>query len=167
MIVRRLRSDEAGRLRDLRLRALADAPDTLGPFLEEETAFPSSYWQDVADDTACDGRRVAFVAEDGRWLAGMVGGDHDERRRTAHLVALWVDPVARDCGIGRRLVDAVVGWAVAREAERVELWVVDGHAVAQRLYAAAGFVATPEHQPVPYDPDRWERRLVRRLAPPA
>lgn len=161
MKARRLRRDEAGPLRELRLRALADAPRELGCFLDEEAAFPSSYWRAIAEDTQVADRRVSVVADDGEQLVGMVGGDWDEQSGRVHLVALWVEPSSRGRGVGKALVAEVLSWARERQAHRVELWVVDDALAAAALYASCGFVETGVHQAVPYSPEQTEKLLVR------
>ena len=161
MKARRLRRDEAGPLRELRLRALTDAPRELGCFLDEEAAFPSSYWRAIAEDTQVADRRVSVVADDGEQLVGMVGGDWDEQSGRVHLVALWVEPSSRGRGVGKALVAEVLSWARERQAHRVELWVVDDALAAAALYASCGFVETGVHQAVPYSPEQTEKLLVR------
>jgi GNAT superfamily N-acetyltransferase len=161
--VRRLRQDEATRLRELRLRALADAGQELGPFLEEEREFPPSYWQAIADDTKVGHRRVSFVGGGGDGLVGMVGAGWDAQARRVHLVALWVDPARRGEGTGAALVEAVVGWAAEHRGDGVELWVVDEASHAAALYSACGFVDSGVRQTVPYSPQQMEKLLVRRL----
>ena len=161
MKARRLRRDEGDQLRELRLRALADAPRELGRSLDEEAAFPSSYWRAIAEDTQVADRRVRVVADDGEQLVGMVGGDWDEQSGRVHLVALWVEPSSRGIGVGKALVAEVLVWARERRAHRVELWVVDDAPVAAALYASCGFVETSVHQAVPHSPDQTENLLVR------
>ena len=163
MVVRRLRREEWRRLRDIRLRALADAPDALGAFLEEERGFPAEYWQSIAEDTQQADRRVSVVAEEDGSLVGMVGGDFRPDDRTVHLVALWVDPAARGRGVGRALVDALVVWAREQGAGRVELWIVDDNPAAAAVYQSTGFVSSGARQAVPYAPESTETLLVRPL----
>jgi len=164
MVVRRLRRDEWRRLRDIRLRALADAPGALGEFLEEERGFPAEYWQSIAEDTHQADGRVCVVAEEDGLLVGMVGGDFRPDDRAVHLVALWVEPAVRGRGVGRALVDALVVWARERAAGRVELWVVDDNPAAAAVYESAGFVSSGTRQAVPYAPDAMQTLLVRPLA---
>jgi RimJ/RimL family protein N-acetyltransferase len=161
MKARRLRRDEAGPLRELRLRALTDAPRELGCFLDEEAAFPSWYWRAIAEDTQVADRRVSVVADDGEQLVGMVGADWDEQSGRVHLVALWVEPSSRGRGVGKALVAEVLSWARERQAHRVEFWVVDDALAAAALYASCGFVETGVHQAVPYSPEQTEKLLVR------
>ncbi|MDQ1741252.1 MAG: hypothetical protein QOE53_2904 [Pseudonocardiales bacterium] len=161
MKARRLRRDEGDQLRELRLRALADAPRELGRFLDEEAAFPSSYWRAIAEDTQVGNRRVCVVADGGERLVGMVGGDWEEQSGRVHLVALWVEPSSRGKGVGKALVAEVLAWARERQAQRVELWVVDDASAPAALYASCGFVETGVHQAVPHSPGQKERLLVR------
>ena len=63
--------------------------------------------------------------------------------------------------MAKALVAAVVEWADAP----VELWVTHGNDDAQRLYAAAGFTVTGDHQPLASDPCKDEVRMVRPVAP--
>jgi GNAT superfamily N-acetyltransferase len=161
MKARRLQRDEGDQLRELRLRALADAPRELGRFLDDEAAFPSSYWRAIAEDTRAGNRRVCVVADGGEQLVGMVGGDWEEPVSRVHLVALWVEPASRGKGVGKTLVAEVLAWARERQAQRVELWVVDDAPAAAALYASCGFVETGVHQAVPHSPGQKERLLVR------
>jgi GNAT superfamily N-acetyltransferase len=161
MKARRLRRDEGDQLRELRLRALADAPRELGRSLDEEAAFPSSYWRAIAEDTQVGDRRVAVVADDGQRFVGMVGGDWEEQSGRVHLLALWVEPSSRGMGVGKALVAEVLVWARGRRAHRVELWVVDDAPVAAAVYASCGFVETSVHQAVRHSRDQTEKLLVR------
>jgi GNAT superfamily N-acetyltransferase len=161
MKARRLRRDEGDQLRELRLRALADAPRELGRLLDEEAAFPSSYWRAIVEDTQVGNRRVCVVADDGERLVGMVGGDWEEQSGRVHLVALWVEPSSRGKGVGKALVTEVLVWARERQAQRVELWVVDDAPAAAALYASCGFVETGVDHAVPHSPGQREKLLVR------
>ena len=79
------------------------------------------------------------------------------------LVSMWVSPAQRRAGIAAELVEAVVGWAHATDAASVDLWVTRGNDAAVRLYEAAGFRKTGEHQPLPSNPCKDELRVRRAL----
>lgn len=58
-----------------------------------------------------------------------------------------VDPALRGRGLGRRLVVLALEQARAEGAERIDLVVVEGNDVAQRLYEALGFTLTGQRSP--------------------
>src|SRR5689334_14527241 len=128
MQIRRIRADEGMRLREIRLRALAEAPTAFGSMLAESEQVPEAAWQERAGAAATGAQRRLFVAEDGeRWL-GLAGGviDDETPPGEVELVSMWVDPAARGSGLGRQLVDAVADWARAGGATRLRLWVTEG-----------------------------------------
>jgi ribosomal protein S18 acetylase RimI-like enzyme len=143
--LRVLEPGDWGLFRDLRLRALADSPDAFGPTLGEESSRAESDWRDLVAALTTTPSRVLFAAEHGSRSVGLAYGRLEEGRpEVAHLGAMWVDPAARRLGTGRALVAAVIAWARARGVRCVELQVTEANALAERLYASAGFVATGE-----------------------
>ena len=105
--MRRLGADEAGLLRDLRLRALADAPMAFGSTLAREEAFAAE--RVGAPGGGLGGRRAPGHVRRGA-RGGLADGVLDgEDPLLAHLYSMWVAPDARGTGAGRALVDAVVG----------------------------------------------------------
>jgi hypothetical protein len=72
--IRRIRADEGLRLREVRLRALADAPTAFGSSLAREQAFAESTWHERAADGAAGSDRVTFVAEEAGRLVGLATG---------------------------------------------------------------------------------------------
>ena len=160
--VRRVRPDEADVLREIRLRALADAPSAFASTHEREAAYDDAVWDDRARASAAGDAAATFLAVDGDQRVGMVTGI-PTAGGVVELVGMWTAPEVRRRGVGVRLVDAIVGWAGEVGAERVELWVTIGNEPAQRLYERLGFEPTGDHQPLPSDPCRDELRMVRRL----
>jgi ribosomal protein S18 acetylase RimI-like enzyme len=146
MTVRRLAPGEAELLRDVRLRALQDAPMAFGSTYAREVAFEDAEWERRATANAAGERSVAFVVEprDGLVVAAIDQSDPE----LAHLYAMWVAPEARGTGAGRALVDAVVAWAIERGARRLETSVAEGNPAAMRLYVAAGFADTGRREPL-------------------
>ena len=64
---------------------------------------------------------------------------------------MWVAPELRGSGVGRRLVEAIVDWALARGAARVCLCVESGNAEARRLYERCGLGRTEPAPKSPYE----------------
>jgi ribosomal protein S18 acetylase RimI-like enzyme len=140
MEVRYVRSDEAERVREIRLRSLADDPEAFGSTYERDAAFPDEWWERIARLSHAGTEQRTFVAvDDGdRWLAlALVRAIPPE----AEMNAVWVAPEARGRGAARALCDACVAWAAARGLEAISAGIVVGNAAAQRTYESAGFVA--------------------------
>jgi RimJ/RimL family protein N-acetyltransferase len=150
MEVRQTRAADWEVLRELRLRALADAPDAFASTLEKEAAFPEEVWRQRAEGGAGSGSFIA--CEDGAAIGmARIFAEADTPGRM-HLVGMWVDPRHRRRGVAKALVEQAVRWAAERRAREVILWVVDRNLQARRLYERAGFRPTGERQPLPSNP---------------
>jgi GNAT superfamily N-acetyltransferase len=99
-VIRRLKPGEWQLLRDIRLRALADAPSAFAATLEPARPSPDEWqrrargWRSVGDVTfVCDGDGMVVGVRDGAdcWLG-----------------AMWVAPERRRDGVGTALVNAVI-----------------------------------------------------------
>jgi dihydropteroate synthase len=130
--------------RELRLRALADAPEAFGEVHAEVAAREEKAWHDaVAPRTGV----VRYLAErDGAPVGMMVVALDPTDATRAHVYAMWVAPEARDRGIGGELVRAGLAWARRRAALDVELRVGERQAAAGRLYLRCGFAPTGERR---------------------
>ena len=76
---------------------------------------------------------------------------------------MWISPEARGRGIGRALVEAVLGQARAKSMTRVHLWVAESNRSARLLYERCGFRPTAERQPVSSNPQLPEIGIARSL----
>lgn len=161
MEVRRLRKGEGLRLRELRLRALHDAPHAFATSFEKARVRAPQHWEEFAIKSEVAETQVTFVVVDQpRWLA-MTSGFLDENDpHTAHLMQMWVEPGSRGLGLGRRLVQAVVGWARERGATRLKTSVSEGNAAPLALYQAVGFRPTGERRPLASNSSLTEVGLV-------
>ena len=156
-VVRRLQPDEWQVLRDIRLTALADSPSAFASTLAREQAFTEEDWRSrIANGCSV----VAADSADGRPV-GLAGGYlHDG---VPELIAMWVHPASRGGGAAEQLVEAVAAWALEQDAARLTLWVVEGNAVAERLYRRLGFAHTGAAHPVPGNPSLTEVEMERLL----
>jgi GNAT superfamily N-acetyltransferase len=144
-LVRRVRADEWRELRDLRLSALAGAPQAFGTTLASARVRGDSDWQDAARRGEGTDAWVTFVADEDGTLVGMASGlrenDVDE------LIQMWVEPRARRRGVGTALGEAVVDWAAGRNAPLVRLAVNPDEPGAVALYRSLGFRDTVRRDP--------------------
>lgn len=147
--------DEGERLKEVRLRALQEAPAAFGSSYAREVEFPDEEWT----------RRLKNP-DAGWWVAqspdlgdvGMVCMLLEESG--AHLLSMWVAPEARGRGLASRLVDRCVDWARSTGAEQVQLWAVDQNHAARALYAAKGFTPSGKVMSLPSDPALTESHYV-------
>ena len=136
MDIRRAGVEDWEVVREVRLRALADAPDAFGSDHEREAAFARSVW--LATPT-----NATLICQAGTTACGMVTIVQDAAYPgLAWLVGMWVAPEARRAGVGQRLIDEGLRAAGALGYTTVRLHVVDGNAAAERLYQRHGFLRT-------------------------
>ena len=157
--VRRLGPDDWKVWRDIRLAALADAPNAFGATLAEEQRFDEAKWR--LRLTPSSG--MAAVALDGPNAVGLIGGWTPEWTDAVFLVATWVDPAARRQGVADALVAEVLNWSRDHGYPRVELRVTDGNDVARRLYLRNGFLPTGDIEPLDSNPSIGAELLVHEL----
>ena len=158
--VRRVVPDEWAVLRDVRVRALLDAPSAFASTHAREVAFGEAEWRARIDGGPW------WLAREGNDPVGLVAGYRtDEDGDVAHLVAMWVRPASRGTGAATALVEAVCAWAAGEGRRAVSLWVADGNDRARRFYERLGFTGTGERQPLPSNPRIGEERMERTLRP--
>lgn len=137
--IERIKAEEWRLLREMRLAALADAPEAFGQRFEEARGQPEAEWQATTQASSQGDRRAWFVARDeARRPLGIV----QARRRPPDdclLFSMWVAPEARRSGAGRALVHAVEEWGAKWGARRVVLWVIAGNEGAMRFYDRIDF----------------------------
>ena len=164
MELRRIRKHDAARLRELRLRALRDAPHAFATSFERAQERPPHHWEDFAAKSEVAETQVTLVVvDDARWLAMSSCFLDEQDPHTAWLVQMWVDPESRGLGLGRRLVEATVDWARARGVTWLKTSVSEGNAAAEALYKAVDFHPTGERGRLASNPSVAEVGLIRHL----
>jgi ribosomal protein S18 acetylase RimI-like enzyme len=137
------------RYRDIRLRALADAPDAYASSLEWEQGHTPARWQELLTGAE------TFLAVDGERTLGTATGWSRDGDAVA-VVAMYVAPEARGQRLAHRLLDEVVRGAMARGTPRLRLEVATGNEPARRSYLAYGFTPTGREHPMDRDPSILE-----------
>lgn len=160
--VRRITSDDAALLREIRLAALADSPYAFASTHEQEAARPIEEWERRTNAAAAGvDQTVVFGLVDDE-VVGMAGGFRpDPESGDRQLFGLWVAPSGRGTGIGEALVEAIAEWSTVVGARRLILWVTETNLSAVQLYERLGFARTGVRQMLPSDPSLTEIEMVR------
>ncbi len=141
--IRRATASDWKAYRDLRLRALTQAPDAYGTTLDEEDSQPDEWWRERVV-----GALSLIASHDELPVATAVGIPDPHEEGAQEIVAVWVEPSARGQGVARQLVMALVDDARAHSAPAISLWVSDGNEAARRVYELCGFRLTGERDVV-------------------
>jgi ribosomal protein S18 acetylase RimI-like enzyme len=131
--VRRLGPDDWAAFRDIRLRSLADSPDSFGSTLEREQAFTEGDWR-----TRLTGPVV--VVEDPEPVA--IGGTFDNDG-VLHVWGMWTDPAHRHRGHAWAVLEALLP-----PGRRAQLDVNITNGGARAMYERYGFVGTGQVEPL-------------------
>lgn len=162
--IRPLRANDWSAYRDLRLRALAGAPDAFGATLEGSLAIGEERWRQLARDA--DGSELGatlVVDGDDDGLVASCSVRVGERPGLGRVFAMWVDEGHRGRDLGRHLLEAAETWALAAGLSELRLHVTRGNVAAERVYARAGYRPTGEEQPLREGSDRVAIELGKHL----
>ena len=161
IVIERITPQTALVFKDVRLRALLDAPTAFSSTYAREAQFPDEEWMKRSVRWSSDGS-VAFLAMDGDGGCGIVGA-YEENARCAQVISMWVDPGFRRAGVGRALIDAVVEWAGSRAVRELKLMVTSVNPVAIAFYGRLGFNMTGKTAVYPNDAAIIEYEMLRAL----
>jgi ribosomal protein S18 acetylase RimI-like enzyme len=151
--------DEWRTLRDIRLTALRDSPDSFLATFQREDTYPEGRWQ--AEFTR-GSWNIGFLQENPISLLG-VTREPDQPHRECFIEYLWVARQWRGSGFGNFMINTVVKRLQADGVRTVFLWVIDDNHRAIRFYERAGFVSTHVRQPLADRPGKHEERMKLRL----
>jgi GNAT superfamily N-acetyltransferase len=141
-VVVRLGPEDWEELREIRLRALADAPDAFGAVLAEVEAYDDRVWRDRLATN-----NPTYVVREATGTVAMAGGFAPPDSSVAFVWGMWTAPAARGRGHSSALLHTVVTWA--RTIGRTpHLHVTEGNDAARRLYVRHGFEPTGTWEPL-------------------
>ncbi len=148
----------------IRLRALLDTPIAFGSTYARESQFTNAEWTERVGRWNGE-KGIGYLAMDGDIACGIAGGLLEKQDATqASLVSMWTAPSHRQRGVGRLLVDEVIGWAQSRGVRRMLLMVTSSNEPAIRFYKRLGFTLTGRTEPYPNDPALIELEMWRAIA---
>ena len=112
--VRRVRPEDAARVKAIRLEMLVDSPLAFLERIDEAAALPHAEYRARIALRATDPDNAQFIAEeDGRIIGHAGGWASPEEAGTTVIFAVYVTPSRRGTGIVKQLVDGVAEWSRA------------------------------------------------------
>lgn len=143
--IRPIAAHEWQKYREIRLRALQDAPDAFGSTWEQEGVWKDEIWSTRIAAAARGNTSRGFFAFQEDQVCGLVWCKlSDEDPGVADLYQMWVDPASRGLGVGRSLLTHALAWTSSAGMRRVRLGVTAADSPARRLYESIGFRAAGE-----------------------
>jgi ribosomal protein S18 acetylase RimI-like enzyme len=145
-------SQNAILFKQVRLRALQDAPTAFRATYADESKLTDNDW--IKRAAQWNGENsVAYLAMDSGNPCGIVSGASAANDTSVvSLFSMWVSPSHRRAGVGRMLVDAVIEWTSSRNAKTIQLTVTSNNAAAISFYQRLGFTMTGRTEPYRNDP---------------
>lgn len=143
LVIRPFLADEWPAYRDIRLRALADAPEAFCGTLAEEQARSDDDWAArLARAEASGIDRPLAALLDGA-MVGLAWAKVDSADSSiVNIFQMWVAPEARGRKVAAALLEDAIAWARSRQARALQLGVVSGNTAAAKLYEKVGFRPT-------------------------
>jgi ribosomal protein S18 acetylase RimI-like enzyme len=137
--IRRLESKDAEIYKEIRIEALKANPEAFSSSYEEEKEYPLENFENRLNF----GNFYTFGAFVEYKLAGIVTLILETKNKTNHranIVAMFVYPEYRKCGIGRGLMTEAINKAKEiKEVKQVYLSVTSSNDPAKNLYQSLGF----------------------------
>jgi ribosomal protein S18 acetylase RimI-like enzyme len=160
--VRRVRPQDAARVKAIRLEMLVDSPLAFLERIDEAAALPHAEYQARIAQRATDPDNAQFIAEDDGRIIGHAGGwAPPDGSGTTVIFAVYVTPAHRGTGILKQLVDAIAEWSRAMGRPTLALEVIVGNDRAVRAYQRIGFTDTGQRAPHPTIPGLTELLMTR------
>jgi len=161
MVIRRVKEEDGGLLREIAIRMYSDSPDAFSETLAKAKQRTAEEWDSRAKWLANSSDVMGLIAYDDNrpcgFVMGLVGsfinGSMDwERRDRVTIARTWVDPEARRKSIGKALTDTVRNWACEKGFKRLELQVTENNEAAKSFYKHLGFTDTGRREPLVSNP---------------
>ena len=141
-VVVELGPEDWAELREIRLRALDDAPDAFATLATDAREYADELWRDRLATS-----NPTYVVREAGATVAMAGDFAPPDSSRAMVWGMWTAPEARGRGHSSALLNAVVAWARAI-GRTPHLHVTEGNEAARRLYVRRGFEPTGTWEPL-------------------
>ena len=166
LAVRPAVQEDAFWLRELRLEALTNQPQSFTADFTIAAAEPVESWAERVANFETDQQGVICVAAAEKRLIGMLGLIRGNRPKTQHTGTVWgvyVQADWRGLHVAEAMVREAIAWAQARGLVRLKLEVITTNAAAIRSYVRCGFtVYGVEPEVIFYDDIYYDELLMTR-----
>jgi ribosomal protein S18 acetylase RimI-like enzyme len=162
--IERITTSQGTLLKELRCRALEDAPYAFSGTFEEAKKRSEESWVAWANNCSDNPKASLFIAYYNDKPCGMMGCDlAGEKNEVATLLAVWVAPEYRRLKVGQALLEVVKQWARESYAQVLHIWVAEKNASAISFYKAVGCEVTGQRQAFKSDVTQEEILLILKL----
>jgi ribosomal protein S18 acetylase RimI-like enzyme len=152
--IRLLPSSEWPLLREVRLFALSESPESFLSTLAREAVFDEDRW--LAEFS----RGTWHVSEADEGVIGLLGVTREPGmpRHECYLEYIWVHPDWRGSGFAVEMISSVLDDLRKSGVRTAYLWILDGNDTAVNLYKKLDFVTTSLRQLIEDSPGRSEEK---------
>ena len=140
IVIRRLQPGEVDLFKQLRLKALQDAPYAFPSTYEVAMQRSAESWREQAERTATGSDRATFIAFSDDIPIGMAALYRDEHKGdSGELLQVWVSPEFRGTRVVWDLMDEIFKWASENGFHTIIAGVTKGNDRALKFYTNYGF----------------------------
>lgn len=140
IIIRRLQPGEVDLFKQLRLKALQDAPYAFPSTYETAIQRSAESWREQAESTTQGPDRATFIAFSDDLPIGMAALYREEDKvDVGELLQVWVSPEYRGTKVIRDLMDEIFKWGSENKFHRITAGVTKGNDRAVNFYTNYGF----------------------------
>jgi len=140
IVIRRLRPGEADLFKQLRLKALQDAPYAFPTTYEAAIQRSAESWREQAERTTHGSDRATFIAFSDDIPIGMAALYRDEHKEdSGELIQVWVSREFRGTRVVWDLMDEIFKWASENGFHTIIAGVTKGNDRARTFYTNYGF----------------------------
>lgn len=156
--VRALGPEDWQAYRDLRLRALSEAPSAFTNTVEQEQGFDESLWRARMSRST----RLLASVDDGAAGSVAVGivSVGEAEPDVAELFGMWVVPTSRGAGVAWRLMEAATEHARTQGRRALQAWVSTDNGRAVAFFSSYGFRPSDQRRPMTTDATVQELAMI-------